>query len=51
MEMSESSMVVWTWKDPGGGAGISEQKLVMYRSMGNVMGLGSTLSGEILDRR
>lgn len=28
-------MVVCTSKDPGGGAGISAQKLIMYRSMGN----------------
>jgi hypothetical protein len=34
--MTESSIVVWTWKDPGGGAGNSEQKLVMYLSMGSV---------------
>lgn len=36
MDMTESNMVVWTWKEPGGGAGNSEQKLVMYRSMGRV---------------
>ena len=35
--MTESSMVVWTSNEPGGGAGISAQKLTMYRSMGNVM--------------
>lgn len=37
MRMTESRMVVCTSKDPGGGAGISEQKLVMYRSRGKVI--------------
>ena len=35
--MTESEMVVWTSNDPGGGAGTSEQKLVMYRSTGSCM--------------
>jgi len=56
MEMTLSRIVVWTWNEAGGGAGISEQKLVMYRSIGNVMDLSVLLfelsvAGEILDRR
>ncbi len=35
--MTESRIVVCTSKEPGGGAGNSEQKLVMYRSMGRDM--------------
>lgn len=37
MEMTLSRIVVWTWKEPGGGAGSSEQKFVMYRSSGRVI--------------
>jgi hypothetical protein len=43
--------VVWTWNEPGGGAGISEQKLVMYRSMGRVMAFLEEFSGVSLERR
>ena len=35
--MMESKMVVCTSKDPGGGAGISRQMFVMYRSIGSVI--------------
>mmetsp|Transcript_36994 Transcript_36994/g.88508 ORF Transcript_36994/g.88508 Transcript_36994/m.88508 type:complete len:287 (+) Transcript_36994:2688-3548(+) len=36
MLMTLSSIVVWTWNEPGGGAGSSLQKFVMYRSTGRV---------------
>ena len=35
--ITESKMVVCTSNDPGGGAGISEQKFVMYRSSGRII--------------
>eukprot|EP00977_Amphora_coffeiformis_P012296 scaffold3038_cov163-Amphora_coffeaeformis.AAC.11 len=35
--MTESRIVICTSKDPGGGAGISAQKLTMYRSIGSGM--------------